>query len=435
MKIIHKVLAIAWFVIMGQSIFAIDVQNYWNRPAGLMAQCEEYSPSGDPINGLTFNKATWHGTLWGRDIYWHGTDWMESGDLFESQNGNLLYIGTFHGNEQIAPDSTIFTTPIVWMHADMSVGETIDSSAGIFYDMSPDNRESYPHSPRTSRTQLVAHYASYYDPGSKITFNDVIDFRYWPDASQTSNYEEYWCARGLGSIRWTGNEGATYIEMKGGVGYVGGNPVDFGDYGYVLNLYPLAPPSNPWYSTYQPPDRGAWFGATSSVWNGTFESGLNGWLVSSNCTTTTALGSVPASPGDLQNYDNAGPNKLVIQPLGGGRNGSTGTLTVSSAQIIPVTEGEQYRLSGYVYRLSSSDSVYVDLNGGLAYGPPINGRTGPAVVHMTNSMATASQVQQWQYVSVDFTVPAGVYGVVVRCGHSLSTVSAYFDDIRLQLKP
>lgn len=136
---------------------------------------------------------------------------------------------------------------------------------------------------------------------------------------------------------------------------------------------------------------------------------------------TTEAGSVPSFPNDRTDVDTAGTRKLTIRP------GSTGAVITSD--IIPVIPGQTLRLSGYIYRTSSADNAYLDTDDGHGFG------SGGGAVNFTNAAAVSSQVNNWDYVSTDFTIPANVYGIRVRCVRNLGNAgNAYFDDVGLQLK-
>jgi hypothetical protein len=402
---------------MSASTYAIDVQNYWVMASGTVVNARTYYVAGGSPSGA-FQQAHWQGTMWGRSITWHSDVNNWGGDIFErSGSGDLLYLSTFRSNGIASPDSYAFVNPQTWMHASMSVGDTIDTYME-FANMAPLNRNETMHSGRTARTKLDSYYSTYTVPETGVTYSDVILFKYWPDTSNLSSYEQYWCARGLGSIRWTDNPSVFFSAISPGWGTIYGVPVDFGANGYVTGVT-LTTPSNPWYSLYMPTVY--WSRRTSSILNGTFQNGWTGWTVSSgSATLTTGAGSVPTNPGDRTDVDNAGTQKLAISGSSAG--------AVITADIIPVTAGQTYRLSGFIYRQYAADNAYIDTNDGHGFN------SSGANLNFTNVAAVSSQINNWEYVYADFTVPTGVCGLKVRCVRNNGNVgTAYFDDLRLQL--
>ena len=71
---------------------------------------------------------------------------------------------------------------------------------------------------------------------------------------------------------------------------------------------------------------------------------------------------------------------------------------------IPVTGGRTYRLSGWLWRVSGADNVYLDFNDGNAIGTNFGDR-----------QALSTATNQWQLKSATVTVPAGTQQIKVRC--------------------
>lgn len=108
---------------------------------------------------------------------------------------------------------------------------------------------------------------------------------------------------------------------------------------------------------------------------------------------------------------------------GGGGNGGSGNADyIITSTYVPVNPGVTYTISGYVFRCSASDNVYIDMNDG-------NGNAGV----FPDAQANSQSVQQWEYVTASTTVSSSTTGIRVRCVRDGANASnAYFYGITLQ---
>ncbi len=399
---------------------ALDVQNYWIVPTGTIVNMKS-SVGGGAEQDTTH--AFWQGYKWGKYIYVQGGDQMQDGDLHEMSGTDLMYTGTFRGNSQGAANSAHFHTPILWMRQTMNVGDYVETAYSSI-ELSPANRKyTTGLFTRTARLEIVAYYATGFTmtvrPGA--CFDVVIYFKFWSNKNDANSLEEYWCQRNVGTIKVievNGNK-KSYISSVGS--------------GYAPEL------QNPFYSPFSAPVAFGGYYNTVVV-NGTFEAyhavngqnllGLNaaytGWSGSSGDCVVTSDGSKP--PAQYLGLDESGQWKLCLRGQSGGGD-STADAAVTY-DWIPVKPGASYRLSGWIYRESSSDGAYFDFNDG-------NGATSSgSATTFTDQHAGSNVVNQWEKVSTDITIPSWVNAVKIRCvREGANAANAYFDDVRLSLIP
>src|SRR5262249_977864 len=114
------------------------------------------------------------------------------------------------------------------------------------------------------------------------------------------------------------------------------------------------------------------------------------------------------------------PWKIALRGTTGGGDG-TADFAIAS-DWIPVTPGRSYRLSGSVWRVSSSDNAYLDFNDGQGQGGSFED---------AQAMSTGTQV--WERVAAAATMGPQTTGVKARCVRAGRTRgNAYFDGIALQ---
>ena len=123
-------------------------------------------------------------------------------DLFEVAGPQLLYWGTFRGNDYHDSEEThSFSSPFAWMDQWMKVGDFKQQriTDSIF---DPRLRRSTNSGEQTLRVEIVAHHDAWRDPDSQTVYEDVLEVHYWGRYPEADSREVYHLGRGLGTIRF-----------------------------------------------------------------------------------------------------------------------------------------------------------------------------------------------------------------------------------------
>jgi hypothetical protein len=421
MKLLNK---IAYLAIMSGSLVGLasagtNPVDYWIQNNGTKKVGYEKIGAGTPYAKEGTN---WTGTLWGISGITAQTD--PSGlryDGFLKSGSTLYYFGGFYGNMQGGPDTpAFFRNNIVWLTDNQSVGTYNDTTYTVD-DFDSKKRAQYQTNTRTARVKFEAIIpaGTYYHPELgyiSSAYGDVYHIKYWPNVNNNNSLEEYWCLEGVGNIRTYGhaNNAIAWFDPTATVSYT------------------TPTPANPFYDPFVTPYNYGGGQYTTHVWNGAFEKDdgtgnhFTGWVSSSSdCTYTTTGTGGTQPPLNFAGGNEAGTWRARLK---GASSGAANThAAIKSYYLVPVRPGVMYTLSGQIWRESSSDNAYLDLDVGTGYAS-----NGTTVVSFTNPGAFATTTNQWEYVSTTWTCPSGVYFVKVRCVHDNGcAMDAYYDDIRL----
>lgn len=346
--------------------------------------------------------AFWRGSMWGQTVALQGDSSFTKYDLFVDAGGQLHYWGTFRGNGYYdSEESHSFSSPFVWMDQFMNVG---DFKQQLITDslMDPQLRKSANVADNTLRVEVMAHYATWQDPDSQITYNDVIEMHYWGRYPDEASKEVYHLGNGLGTIRFeTSNSGEPSGIQKQ----------------YALYFENFTPPSEaevPWFDPFK---------NTTFVHNGYFEDFLvppaDGGAVAAyvrDWAGSSPDAVITTTAGD----EGTGPWQVALRGSTGG--GDANADWINSSNWIPVTPGRTYRLSGSVWRVSANDRVYLDFSDGQGQGGSF-----------PDAEAYATGTNVWERVAAEATVGAGITAINVRCVRDgANEGNAYCDGITLQ---
>lgn len=373
-----------------------DTYEYWLMPHGLVAQNSNLLWNGTTVPG---EHCFWRGTLWGRTVALQGDPSFTSYDLFVDAGTRLEYWATFRGNRYGAPVSHSFGSPFFWMNRFMTVGSAMENTLPV-KALDSRLRKVASSGNVTMRLEVNAHFASWTLPETGVTYSDVLQVTFWSDRNNPASREVYHLAKGLGTIRFESSNSGEPSGVRISWATSFGNKA-------------VSAPALPWFDPFQ---------NTHFVPNGFFEditAGVNGGLVStylrswsgtSNDVVITTDGTDPG----------AGIWKVALRGWAGG--GDSAPDAAVTTAFIPVTPGKIYRLSGWLWRVSASDNVYLDFNDGLGQGG-----------NFTDGQAVATAANTWEYRSVDVQVGPATTGIKVRCVRDgANSGNAYCDGIQLQ---
>ncbi|MGI0148331.1 MAG: hypothetical protein ACREDF_02200, partial [Thermoplasmata archaeon] len=320
---------------------------------------------------------------------------------FEVAGPRLLYWGTFRGNGYYdSEESHSFSSPFVWMDQFMSVGDfkQMRVTDSVF---DPRLRQVVNSADQTLRVELVAHHDTWRDPDSQIQYTDVLEMHYWGRYPDPTSRELYHLGKGLGTIRFE-----TFNRQEpSGVHY---------QFAERFELFtPTDTPALPWFDPFKnrtfvhngfcqdflvPPAQG-----------GAVKDYLRDWSGSADAVITTDGGDEGFSPW-----------KIALRGTTGGGD-ATADFVITS-DLIPVTPGRRYRLSGSLWRVSAADNVYLDFNDGVGQG----GNFGDA-------QALSTRTEVWERVSTEATAGPETTGIKIRCVRDgANRGNAYCDGITLQ---
>lgn len=397
-------LALAGSLVTPAAAQAYYMPDYWFMPHGLRANLFTVFKTGGihncPGGTTTATHAFWRGSFLGRTVALQGGtpfDQPQSAyDIFEETANSIKYWGTFRGNALASASaySNAFSTALTFMPNNMSVGDSTSSSV-TDNEMFNNHRKKTQSATFTHKLTVEAQIASFFDGESGRTWTDVLKVRF----TQPGGDEVYWLARGKGTVRFESYDA---------------NEPSCVDHQYATsfqNYAPEAVPSLPWYDPFN-------FG--TYVPNGFFEDHLKapvngGWPLKGYERSWTGY-----SPPGLSTLEDVAitkdaPNastttwKVVLRVL------PTGGWDYAISDSIPVIANKTYRLSGWLYRVSSSDQVYLDFN------------DIPGDVNIA-----ATSTNAWQCVKGQVNVGSAT-SIRVRCVRDAESAgNAYCDGITLQ---
>ncbi len=222
-----------------------DMFEYWLLPGGSAVKLEARLRDGRiaPVEGSSWMRSFWRGDLWGRKVALLGDPGGERYDIFEETEDGLDYWGTFEGaaSGDEARPSLSLDGPFRWMNRFMAVGDVVESPVtGRLLSSSRRNQESVLET--TMRLEVVAHRASFTIPvADGVTFEDVLEVRFWSDVEQAEAHDTFFLAPGYGAVYSRRSE----VAAAGGV-------VEWWAVEKVLTPVVPSAPSVPWFDPFSP---------------------------------------------------------------------------------------------------------------------------------------------------------------------------------------
>lgn len=373
-----------------------DMYNYWLMPQGLVEQNSNLLWNGTTVPG---EHCFWRGTLWGRTVALQGDPSFTSYDLFVDGGSRLEYWATFRGNSYNAPVSHSFGSPFYWMNRFMSVGNAMENALPV-KALDSQLRKVASSGTVTMRLEVNNHFNTWTLPETGVTYSDVLQVTFWSDKNVPSSKEVYYLANGKGTIRFeSSNSGEpSGVRVSWATSFVN----------KAVNN-----PTLPWFDPFQNTNfvpNGFFQDITSAINGGLVSTYLRSWSGSSNDVVITTDGTDPG----------AGNWKIALRGWTGGGD-STADAAITSS-FIPVTPGKTYRLSGWLWRVSASDNLYLDFNDGFGQGG-----------NFTDGQALATATNTWEYRSVDVRVGPATTGIKVRCVRDgANSGNGYCDGLQIQ---
>jgi hypothetical protein len=341
--------------------------------------------------------------MWGRTVALQGGSDFTRYDIFVENGSVLEYWGTFRGNFVADPDSHSFDSPFRWMNSSMVVGQVIEHSLPVRL-LDSELHKQTSSSSVTMRLEINALYTSWMIPETGVTHQDVLKVTYFSNKTNPSSKEVYHLARGKGTIHFESSNSAepSGIRKAWAVSFVTKN---------------VQTPTSPWFDPFLTVS-----GKKSAVLNGFFEdrtSGVNGAPINSALPSWSSLSADGVITTDAPLVSQAGPWKICLRGTAGGGDALA---DAAASDWIPVIGGKTYKLSGWVWRVSTNDNVYLDFNDGIAQG-----------ASFTDVQALATTTNSWQYREAIVTLPAATTFIKVRAVRDgLNQGNAYFDWLMLQ---
>ena len=386
-----------------------DMFEYWLLPRGsaLTVQARLRDGRIAPAEGSFEVRSFWRGDLWGRNVALLGDPSGERYDIFEEVEDGLDYWGTFEGvagGDEARP-SVSLDRPFRWMNRFMAVGDAVESSVtGRLLSNRRRNQESGLEA--TMRLEIVSHRASFTVPEvDGLTFEDVLEVRFWPDVERAEAHDTFYLARGFSAVY----SRRSAVAAPGGV-------VEW--WAVEKALTPVAPsaPSVPWFDPFSP----GW--PKTAVLNGNlddFANGVEGGQVRSSeapAWTADSGDAVIAQP--PSGLDAGSWSMLFLGSDGGGDSAPDAAIT---EEWIPV-EGGTYQLSACMRRESVGDNVLVDFNDGI-------GRDAD----FADAHLVAVSTGTWECRAVTKCIPGSVGAVRIRAARDGANLGdAWFDRIELK---
>lgn len=378
-----------------------DMFDYWVMQPNLTTNFTQQRWNGVVEYGA---KAHWRGTWAGREVALAGDPTLQSYDVFSLEPTRLAYHGLFRGNELGSPDSILLAPSYTFFNRFMSIGSAVAEEI-TFISFSNPLRRRTDSVTQTARSQVEAHYPTWADPITGITYTDVLQVSYWPryNPGNPNNYREiYWLARGLGYVHFLAGDTTTEPREAWVTSWQG---------------QLQGPLNTPWvdpflWLTYVP---NGFFEELRDPHNGAYVyQSVVGWTAAplTNGILTTD-GSIPPAP------NGTGPWKVAIVALYPPQTPSV----VYPTLCIPVTPGATYELSGWIWRVYEEDNAYLDFNDGIAcYGE-----------NFTDAQAQSTSTAVWERKTATVTVGPTTGQIrirLVRDGANLG--NAYFDGVTLR---
>jgi hypothetical protein len=387
-----------------------DMFRYWLKPHGVGTLMHTVFRNKPPAQGL---HVFWRGTYMDRTVALQGDPSMTRYDVYEVSGDELLYYGTFRGNqfaggddpETQAENSHNFASPFTFLRRNMSVYDAQHPELGLIEQNMTvselDHRLRIPVSTggERYRFKVVSHYLYYDDPDSGKRWDDVLLVHFSSNSGAANpSTEKYWLARDEGIVRFeTDHQGEPSDVVK--------------QYRVDKRTYEMRDPVTPYFDPFL-------YG--SFVRNGFFEHPAGKRDGDPVATTPDARWTGPES---RVVWTNQVPN-LVTGPWAV-RLKAGGSAAAITANWIPVRGDEAYRLSGWVRRDSSATSVYLDFNDGKT-------ATESELDVFPDAEATATAVGVWQHVEAVAITKSNTEGVKVRCVREGTAGDAFCDGITLQ---
>ena len=386
-----------------------DMFEYWLLPGGsaLTVQARLRDGRIAPAEGSFHVRSFWRGDLWGRKVALLGDPSGERYDIFEEVEDGLDYWGTFEGvagSDEARPSGSL-DRPFRWMNRFMAVGDAVQSSVtGRLLSNRRRNQESSLEA--TMRLEIVSHRASFTIPAvDGLTFEDVLEVRFWPDVERAEAHDTFYLARGYGAVY----SRRSAVTAPGGV-------VEW--WAVEKALTPVAPsaPSVPWFDPFSP----GW--PKTAVLNGNlddFANGVEGGQVRSSEAPGWTADSGDAVIAQPPSGLDAGAWSMLLRGSDGG--GDSAPDAAITEEWIPV-EGGTYQLSACMRRESAGDNVLVDFDDGI-------GRDAD----FADAHLVATSTGTWECRAVTKCIPGSVGAVRIRAARDGANLGdAWFDRIELK---
>ena len=240
-----------------------DMFEYWLLPRGSALTMQARLRDGRiaSVEGSSYLRSFWRGDLWGRKVALLGDPGGERYDIFEEVEDGLDYWGTFEGaaaGGEAGPSSSL-DRPFRWMNRFMAVGDALESPVtGRLLSSRRRNQESVVQA--TMRLEVVSHRASFAIPAvDGLTFEDVLEVRFRPDAERAEAHDTFYLARGYGAV----------YSRRSAVAAAGEVVEWWAVEKYLTPVVPSAP-SVPWFDPFAP----GW--PKTAVLNGNLEDSADG---------------------------------------------------------------------------------------------------------------------------------------------------------------
>lgn len=384
-----------------------NTYDYWLMPHGLTADLTTvwWNRAGCPSGTAVGQHSFWRGSLWGRTVALQGDPSVLTYDLLVDNGSQLEYWGTFRGNNYSGPasgDSHSFSSPFIWMDKFMSVGSSKQQSVPIKL-MGAQSRKVTSSGNQTMRLEINAHFDTWQDPNTGLTWSDVLQMTFWSNYSASNpnqSKELYYLAKGLGTIHFeTLNQDEPSCVH----------------YQYATSFQNITPqsPNLPWFDPFKNtafvPNSFMEDFVRTPVNGGAIGTYLRSWAGTSPDVVVTTDGTNPGT----------GPWKIALRGSNGGGDGAADAAYPSAW--IPVTSGKTYRVSGWVWRVSAADNAYLDFNDGVGMGG-----------NFTDAQAVAGSTNTWEYVEAQTNVGGATQVLVRAVRDGANQGNAYFDGIQIQ---
>ena len=386
-----------------------DMFEYWLLPRGSAVKVRARLRDGRiaPVEGSSYLRSFWRGELGGRKVALLGDPGGERYDIFEEVENGLDYWGTFEGAAAggEAGPSTSLDRPFRWMNRLMAVGDVVESPVTSRL-LSNRRRTQESVLEATMRFEVVSHRASFTIPAADgLTFDDVLEVRFRPDAERAEAHDTFYLARGYGAV----------YSRRSAVA-APGEVVEWWAVEKALTPVVPAPPLVPWFDPFSP----GW--PKTAVLNGNLDDSANG--VEGGHVRSSEAPGWTADSGDAvisrpPSGLDTGPWAMLLRGSGGG--GDSAPDAAITEEWIPV-EGGTYQLSACMRRENARDNVLVDFDDGKGLDADF------ADAHLV-----AASTGTWECRAVTKCIPASVGAVRIRAARDGANLGdAWFDRIELK---
>ncbi len=386
-----------------------DMFEYWLLPRGSAVKVRARLRDGRiaPVEGSSYLRSFWRGELGGRKVALLGDPGGERYDIFEEVENGLDYWGTFEGAAAggEAGPSTSLDRPFRWMNRLMAVGDVVESPVTSRL-LSNRRRTQESVLEATMRFEVVSHRASFTIPAADgLTFDDVLEVRFRPDAERAEAHDTFYLARGYGAV----------YSRRSAVA-APGEVVEWWAVEKALTPVVPAPPLVPWFDPFSP----GW--PKTAVLNGNLDDSANG--VEGGHVRSSEAPGWTADSGDAvisrpPSGLDTGPWAMLLRGSGGG--GDSAPDAAITEEWIPV-EGGTYQLSACMRRENARDNVLVDFDDGKGLDADF------ADAHLV-----AASTGTWECRAVTKCIPGSVGAVRIRAARDGANLGdAWFDRIELK---